>query len=78
MEGRLTATVARLRCAARTREEMLTFSAPRPLSARDELRIRWQQERCGTCTACPLVIRALAIMLPAVEPVSGIILKLAG
>ena len=69
----------RVRCAARTREELRSYAPKRPLEFRDELRIRGQYARCSTCNACPRTIRALAIMLPPeVVAVSAEIIRLAG
>jgi hypothetical protein len=67
----------RKRCAERTRADLIEYAPTRPISGRDEVRLRWQQDRCGTCRACPMLVRALGIMLPAVEPPSAIVLKLA-
>lgn len=56
---------ARQACAVRTREELLQYAPARPLPFRDELRVRGMHGRCELCRACPVVVKALAAMLPA-------------
>lgn len=71
--------LARIACAKRTRDELIEYGPKRPLALRDELRIRGMYDRCSTCRACPLTIRALEIMRPpSLEPTSAVVLKLAG
>lgn len=72
------AEAERLRCAARTREEMADVSFRRVRTERDVLRFSWQATRCKRCGACPLMLRALTVMLPAEpEPQSAEMFKLA-
>lgn len=71
-------TLVRMRCASRTRADLIEYAPKRPLSGRDQSKIRWQQDRCELCRACPLVMNALAIMLPAPVAASAVILRLAG
>lgn len=67
----------RRRCEERTRAELISFPPRRPLSLREEVRIRGMWGKCNKCRACPLMA-ALTIMLPpSLEPQSGIVLKLA-
>lgn len=71
--------LARMRCAIRTRDELLDFAPARPLALRDEVRLKGQRARCSTCQACPLIVKALQIMAPpAPEPASAVIFRLAG
>jgi hypothetical protein len=64
MEGTFSGELARVRCSRRTREELIEYAPRRPLAFRDELRVTGMKARCTRCGACPLMIRALAIMLP--------------
>ena len=70
--------LARRRCAERTRADLIEYAPKRPLAGRDVARIRWQQDRCRMCNACPLIVRALDIMLPPPEKPSAVVLRLAG
>lgn len=70
--------LARQHCASATRAEFIEYVPHRPLALRDETRLKWQNARCGRCGACPLMIRALAIMLPARERSEAVVLRLAG
>jgi hypothetical protein len=66
------------RCARRTREELIEYAPKRPLPLRDTLRLKVMQARCETCGGCPLILRALNIMLPEEEKPSAQIIRLAG
>jgi hypothetical protein len=74
---------ARLRCAVRTRAELVSYRPKRPLALRDELRLRGMAGRCCTCRACPAIVATLAAMVAApaeagtARPEAAVILKLA-
>lgn len=71
--------LARKRCAERTREELIAYQPARPLALRDEMRLKGMHARCSMCRACPNVVRALTIMLPAEpERPTAQIIRLAG
>jgi hypothetical protein len=62
--------LARRRCAARTREELLSYHPTRPLALRDALRLRGMAARCATCQACPRFVRTLKAMAADAQPPS--------
>lgn len=57
----------------------MEYAPARPLALRDEVRLKGMQARCVACGACPLVVRALTLMLPAEpERPTAQIIRLAG
>jgi hypothetical protein len=68
----------RKRCAERTYAALIEYAPKRPLADREALRLGWQKDRCGVCGACPRIIAALGLMMPAASEATAVILRLAG
>jgi hypothetical protein len=70
---------ARERCAERTREELAAVTYKRPAPGREQVRLSWMNSRCGTCGACPMLVRALGVMVAsdAVAEATAVVFKLA-
>lgn len=79
MQGEYPGQYAREKCARRTREELAAMPFTRDPVGREQVRLAWMADRCGQCGACPMTLRALAVMLPKPEPESNVVeFRLAG